>query len=78
MRVDCYNACECRVEEIVVGDTFYYEGDLYIRVAHGGMITRGTANAVCAVMLSTGALCAIADDVQVIKADAKVVANNAV
>ncbi len=78
MRVDCYNACECPVKDIGVGDTFYYEDDLYIRINHGGLIDQKRADIVFAVMLSTGVVNVFADDANVIKADSKVVACNAV
>ena len=75
MKVDCYNACECPVVDITIGDTFYYEGDLYIRISHGGLIHQTRSDVAFGVMLSTGGLCVFADDTEVIKADAKVVAN---
>lgn len=78
MKVDCYNACECPVKDIEVGDTFYYEGDLYIRIHHGGLIDQSRGDIVYGVMLSTGELCVFADDATVTKADSKVVACNAV
>lgn len=78
MRVDCYNACECPVKDIEVGDTFYYDKELYIRINHGGLIEQKRKDIVFAIMLSTGRLDVFADDATVIKADSKVVACNAV
>ena len=32
MKIDCYNASECLLINIAVGDTFYYKNTLYMRV----------------------------------------------
>ena len=32
MRVNCYNACSLPIESVPVGDTFYYEDVLYLKV----------------------------------------------
>lgn len=78
MKVDCYNACECPVKDIVVGDTFYYDKELYIRIGHGGLIEQKRNDIVFAVKLSTGLIDVFSDDASVTKADSKVVACNAV
>ena len=71
MRVGCYNACECPISEIEIGDTFYYEGDLFIR-ANEAVIAPDNC---IGVRLDNGDLSIFRPDVSVTKADTKVVVN---
>jgi hypothetical protein len=72
MRVDCYNACECTIDSIEYGDTFYYKNTVCIRV-NATMLYSG--NECAYVRLDTGELFICNFDMLVIKADTKVVAN---
>lgn len=73
MRVDCYNACECTVESLAYGDTFYYKGELWIKV-NSMNIPMQTDD--CAILtLSDGVLSFVKSDTAVILADTKVVVN---
>ena len=71
MRVDCYNACECAISEIEIGDTFYYDGYLYIR-ANEAVIAPDNC---VAVRLDSGDVSICRPDLLVTKADTKVVVN---
>ena len=74
MRVDCYNASSCLISSIQYGDTFYYDGELYIRV--NADLRNGCDHCSCwAVALGNGALVPISPNVSVVLADTKVVAN---
>lgn len=73
MRIDCYNACECTIDSIEYGDTFYYQDTVCMRV---NAIVLLNSNRECAyVRLDTGELTICKPDMTVIKADTKVVAN---
>jgi len=74
VRVDCYNACSQPLYEVMVGDTFYYGGLLYLRVEHFDNVKPVTSNSCWAVDLGKGIVVALANDVEVTKADTKVVA----
>ena len=74
MRIDCYNACECDIEDIVYGDTFYYNGTVCMRVNVDTFLTVTVGD--CAyVRLDTGELILCKSNTGVIKADTKVIAN---
>ena len=75
MRIDCYNACECTIDSIEYGDTFYYQDTVCMRV-NATCILATDSNRECAyVRLDTGELVVCKSDMPVIKADTKVVAN---
>ena len=71
MRVDCYNACECAISEIEIGDTFYYDGYLYIR-ANEAVIAPDNC---IGVRLDNGDITIFRSGELVTKADTKVVVN---
>ena len=76
MRIDCYNACECAVKELTIGDTFYLDGALYLLVGIDDVdvIAMPMTDRCLIVDLARGRLCSIKSDVRVAKADTKVVA----
>ena len=79
MRIDCYNATECLLAEVMCGDTFYFDGGLCIKVAPMDVDVFTTHQDRCFVVeLATGALKSVKSEAVVIMADTKVVANNAV
>ena len=69
MRIDCYNASECTIDEIDYGDTFYLNGILYI---HINQTMFGYTDNQYAVDLATGMLEKFKPHTVVIKADAVV------
>ena len=75
MKVDCYDACGCPVIEILVGDTFYYKGNLYIRVDGIPRIDTKCDDKVWAVDLAKGGVTWFEHDCIVTYADCKIVAN---
>ena len=77
MKVDCYNASACLISSLQYGDTFYYDGELYLRV-NADLRTDNDHCSCWAVALGNGALIPINPDIPVVLADTKVVANNEV
>ena len=73
MRVDCYNACECPINSVEYGDTFYFNDTVCMRVNVD--VLRSLVNDVAYVRLDTGDVCIASGDTMVILADTKVVAN---
>lgn len=74
MRVDCYNACECDVSTLTDGDTFYYRGELWIKV-NATMSIAMSADECAIVALGDGMLTVVKGDTRVLLADTKVVVN---
>ena len=72
MRIDCYNACECTIDSIEYGDTFYYQGTVCIRV---NPLSWADCSDCVFVRLDTGELIICKPSLEVIKADTKVVVN---
>ena len=69
MRVNCYNASECTVRDIVCGDTFYYGGELCIKVAPFDVDVIAPVSGRCyIVVLSTGELKSIKEEAPVTSA----------
>ena len=77
MRVDCYNACECTVDEIMVGDTFYLDGVLYLKVgvADVDLVAMPMLNRCLIVELGRGVLKSIKAEAVVTRAETRIVAN---
>lgn len=76
MRIDCYNASECSIEQINCGDTFYLDGELWIKVAPLGVDLVAPLSDRCYIVsLSRGELRTIKYNAFVVLADTKVVAN---
>ena len=76
MRVNCYNATECRLSDVQVGDTFYLDHVLHIKVAPNNVDVFATQQERCFVVaLDTGALKSVKADAPVTMADTVVVAN---
>lgn len=73
MRIDCYNACECTIDSIEYGDTFYYQDTVCMRV--NATMWLHSDRECTYVRLDTGELVICDHALAVIKADTKVVAN---
>lgn len=73
MKVDCYNASNLPLSQVTVGDTFYYNDTLYIRVASMFSFISKRENEVAVVDLATGVLTALDEDSVVALADTKIV-----
>lgn len=80
MRIDCYNATECEVGKVECGDTFYFDGTLYIKVGvmDVDIIAAAPADRCYIVSLDRGQLRSVKSEAKVIMADTKVVANRVV
>ena len=77
MRVDCYNPAEVLVNDVICGETFYLNGDLYIKVSPNDVDIIAPMEGRCYIVkLSTGVLKSIKTDAPVIKADTKIVAGD--
>ena len=73
MRVNCCNASECPVSEITVGDTFYLNGRLYIKVAVANVdVVSETKGRCLIVSLDRGELMSVKEDVPVVYAETEV------
>lgn len=75
MRVDCYNASECPISSIQYGDTFYHQGELYLRVNTAMKHSLEDETTCWAVALGDGMLMPFDADGSVTLADTKVVVN---
>lgn len=76
MRVDCYNATECQISDVEIGDTFYGKDNyLYIRINPSEYLVDDTGDLCYAVRLDIGELYRFPPFSSVILADTKVVAN---
>ena len=74
MRVNCYNATACPLQDILVGDTFYLNNELCIKVAPNNVDVFATEQDRCFVVeLSRGILKSVKADAPVIKAETEVV-----
>ena len=74
MRVNCYNATECPLSEIFVGDTFYLNSTLCIKVLPDNVDVFATQQDRCFVVeLEKGILKSVKADAPVIKAETEVV-----
>ena len=73
MRVDCFNACECELSELLSGDTFYLDGALYLKAY---MESTAMADGEYVVDLARGEIMVVLKNTIVQKADTKVVAYN--
>lgn len=77
MRVNCYNATECSVAEVEVGNTFYLESVLYIKVGVFDVDVVAEYPGRCFIVsLDRGELKSIREDTRVILADTMVVVGN--
>lgn len=76
MRVDCYNASECPLTALDYGDTFYLDGVLYIKLGIADVdVVAEFPGRVFIASLDKGELRSVKDDVAVLYADTRVVAN---
>lgn len=76
MKIDCYDACKCSVIDIAIGDTFYYNDNLYLRIDGFPNLDAKAASKVWAVDLGKGLVVWLEHDCQVTFASCKVVANS--
>ena len=73
MKIDCYNACSCYFSDLEFGDVFYYLDTLWLKVFDA---TWNNPDRGLAVRLDTGSISPFEFSESVIKANAKVVAEN--
>lgn len=76
MKIDCYDACKCDVINISVGDTFYFENTLYMRVDGVPKLDNKTSSKVWAVALDKGWVTWFESDCTVTFARCKVVVDS--
>ena len=73
MRVNCYNASETPLAKLDYGDTFYYNGILYLKAVSAIIPTDNVSMGSClAVDLARGKICLFDDFLLVIKANTMV------
>lgn len=71
MKVDCYNACSLPIDYVAIGDVFYFNDVLYLKVTTEQIPM--TDRMQLAVDLSRGVVTSFDSDTIVTKAEARVV-----